>query len=164
MSDARHHGLLVARAIVASLVLISALEWIPLWLYQQASGWVWNWSVVNGYDTLRVFWFGRPHWLEPPRMFANCVVALVVGVIIARTHRKHSAAAVLVAAAAWPSFLVLQKGLLHGPMMLGDFWRSSPSWFLVAHVWTPISFLIGGALGTPDMQESPCRPEVPPSL
>jgi hypothetical protein len=160
MDDARHHAALVARSVVMSLLLIYALEWIALWLYRDVSLWVWNWSIVNDYDDLRIFWFGRPHWAETPRMFANCFVAFVVGVSVARTYRQHVAAAILAAAVALPLYAVPLKLWVFGLGYFGVAWTNSPAWFVVAHFARPFCLLMGGVLGTPDIQESSSGREV----
>jgi hypothetical protein len=160
VDDARLHVAFVARAIVVSLVLIPALTLIPHALYQEVGRSVWNWSVAHAFDNFRVLWFGRPRWPTPPLMFANCFVAFLVGMIVARTHREHAAAAVLAAAVAWPLFIVLEKLWLLGPAPLGVMWRFQPAWFLVVHLGVPLGVLMGGVLGTPDVQESLSGPEV----
>jgi hypothetical protein len=153
VDDSQHHVALVTRAVLMVLVLIFALEWIPLWLYHQVGVWVWNWTVVNDYDNVRVLWFGRPHWPEPPRMIANCIVAFVVGLFMARTYSKHAAAVVLAAAVMLPLYAVPLKLWTFGPGYLGEWWTDSPAWFVVAHFARPLFLLLGGVLGTPDIQE-----------
>jgi len=156
VNDIREHAGLTLRAVVVWYVLAWLAGWAALFAYASLGLWMWNWTVAHDLNTLRVLWFGRPQWQSPPFLLMTCVNQVIIGWIIARTHRQHRAAALLTCAAVslvyslTVGFFIFQPrivqllfpvALVAMPVM-----KISPVLFVL--IGLPVSFLLGGLAGS----------------
>ena len=123
---------------------------LALSAYQSLGLWMWNWTVEQGWDTVRAVWFGRPRWSNPPLLVMSCVNAALIGWLIARLSRGHAAATLLVAVAFNVLYVTALRWLAPNslsPIILAPMPYVSRTAFVVAVVAVPLSFLAGGLVG-----------------
>jgi hypothetical protein len=155
--DIRDHKFLAARAAVGGFLLLWLSAYVVQTTYNAASIFIWNWTVTHGWDTARVWWFGRPRvpgFPEPPVHEARWVYSAMIGWAIARLHRRHALAMVFSCA-----------GFLYVFNVALWLWVVGPTRFLQGlhmHPMTPIVLLsmpgvilLGGLLGSRPDHDAP---------
>ena len=153
--DMRHHSVLVVRSIGVFAILVWLLGKIAFVGHSWLGVWVWNWSVVHGFDTLRVLWFGRPRSGLPSiaviiEMLTMCANAAISGWVVGRLHRGH-VAATLISCAVLNSTFWLWPFLFAWLLEPEAFWGAiafNPVFFVTQLGWhfvgVPLSILLGG--------------------
>lgn len=148
--DLREHYVFVVRAIAVWYLL----AWPAAAIAETVHGWfgveIWNWTVVQGWDTVRSLWFGRPRWGIPPLLLMSCVNAAMIGWIIACLHRRHAAAVLLGCAAFSIGYLLVSRwsGRMLWPVVFGPMPYVPLIADLVALIGAPVSFVVGGLIGS----------------
>ena len=148
-NDIGAHKLLALRALVSGWVVREILRFPA----DPLAHWLRNWTVDNGHDTVRaVLLFSGPGQFQLPSMIVLCLSAAAAGWIVARLHRSHRRAMVLLFA----SFLVLVNAppflyMTISPWMRVGFGGFSalviPAIFLF--IAEPVSTLVGGLWSAP---------------
>jgi len=159
--DAGQHYVLAIRAIVIWYVL----AWITADLAVNAYGlfglWMWNWTVAHDWDVLRIIWFGRVRWGTPPLLLMSCVNAAVIGWIVARLHRRHVAAVMLTCTTAMVVYALTSPTRLW-PIVFAQTPFLANIHYALAVFGAPVSFLIGGLLGSGSDDATLAAPEQEP--
>jgi hypothetical protein len=150
--DVHEYYVLTLRAIALWFVLAGLTAYLTLVVYHSLGIWMWNWTIAQDWDTLRIIWFGRRGWSSPPLLLMSCVNAAMIGWVIARLHRGHAAATLFSCAAFSVFWLIVVRwwspGVNYWPVTLAPmpFYALVPS--LVALIGAPASFLLGGLFGS----------------
>jgi hypothetical protein len=133
--DAGQHYLLAIRAVVIWYVL----AWITADLAVNAYGlfglWIWNWTVAHDWD--------------------------VVGWIVARLHRRHVAAVMLTCTTAMVVYALTSPTRLW-PIVFAQTPFLANIHYALAVFGAPVSFLIGGLLGSGSDDATLAAPEQEP--
>jgi hypothetical protein len=140
--DTRDHKRLAARALVAYFVLIQLFGFLGAAMYHSVGILMWNWTVVHGFDTLRVMWFGHPPFPPLPMFLIESINAATIGWIIAWFHRDHAPAIVLTCAV-FISLFQLAFGFWF--VGLSEIFRVHPV-SVVVLLNVPLSTVFGGVL------------------
>jgi hypothetical protein len=149
--DLGDHLLFVLRALALWYVLSLIAAWATASLHQFFGVSFWNWTVSHDFDTLRVIWFGGPRLGSPLMLTLACVNSIWIGWIVARLHRRHSAAAVLSCAAFIAFYVVFVRYTWVNLWPLTFFVNApfvAPTPFFVGAVAFPLCFLVGGVFGS----------------
>jgi hypothetical protein len=96
---------------------------------------IWNWTIENGFDGVRILWFGGLGGVGGPVFLTILVVFATTGWIVGRFHRTHHAALVTLYAASTPvlgaTWVYRESALAHPTVAL-------------LFVAIPLSSLMGG--------------------
>jgi hypothetical protein len=120
--DAGSHKLLMLRAMALYFLVMSLSAKVVRLAYSSLGIWMWNWTIDYGFDSLRVWWFGRPEFPDPPRLLMACVSSALAGWLVARSHRPHAPAMVCGCAIGVWILAVTQEFSVKGTPGLLGFW------------------------------------------
>ena len=122
VQDLGAHKLLALRALALFFLVMSLFSTMVRLVYNALGIWAWNWTIDHGFDSLRILWFGRPEYPNPPRLLMACASAVLAAWLVARSERSHAPATMFACATATWLLAVTQAFWPWGVPSLFGFW------------------------------------------